>query len=634
MPGAGAIAAPKPGAESIEGSTSASASTMAARCGIERGPGGGRRRGARLPGSGMGTESARRSAPSTHRADSASGPGASNDEEAVPPILLVREMRGTRRVVTSCRVARMAGVRPEMTVAAARVLLSEEPWCVPHEPARDAAALEAIARWALRLAPRAARDGTDGIRLEVTGCDRLYRGEARLVNAIANSFAWLGLDVRVAVAETPGAAWALARYGDADRVVVPASETAAAIGALPVEALRLADDVADGLREVGLESIGDVLAMPRLELAERFGAAAERGAEPGGDLLRRIDEALGDRAERFDSVREHALPRAERRFDGPVRALEGIRRTVAELVDVLAAELARRESGVRRLHATFERSDLAPHHEVIVLGRPSRDAAHLRALLAPRVERLPMGWGVESVELVAAHCGRLVHAAPPLRGRSGAWCDGTSGDAAELDAHAGELIDLLAERLGDRCVGRLATEAAHLPERAFRLEPARDVARRTQRASRLSESGRLEAAIAVDRPSRLLAVPEPIAVEPGPGGLPARMLRRGIAHDLRQAVGPERIGLPWWEGGDGADPGGASAAARDYYRVRDAAGQWWWIFRAVEADRAGHVGDAGHGDRCDCAEHAEHAEHAERDTMRTEHVGSVATPWFLHGMWC
>ena len=52
---------------------------------------------------------------------------------------------------------------------------------------------------------------------------------------------------------------------------------------------------------------------------------------------------------------------------------------------------------------------------------------------------------------------------------------------------------------------------------------------------------------------------------------------RGQLHRVRRAEGPERIGEEWWKGAiEDVSPG----HVRDYYRVEDAEGGRFWLFRA------------------------------------------------------
>ncbi len=87
-------------------------------------------------------------------------------------------------------------------------------------------------------------------------------------------------EVRIGLADTRGAAWALARHGGG---IAAPGESLAALEALPVAGLRLDQDTGIALQRLGLRTIGALAGAPRAPLARRFG--------PG--LLKRLDQATG-----------------------------------------------------------------------------------------------------------------------------------------------------------------------------------------------------------------------------------------------------------------------------------------------------------------------------------------------------
>ena len=80
------------------------------------------------------------------------------------------------------------------------------------------------------------------------------------------------------------------------------------------------------------------------------------------------------------------------------------------------------------------------------------------------------------------------------------------------------------------------------------------------------------------RPLHLFDPPQPIEViAEVPDGPPHRFRWRRAFHEVRRFEGPERIASEWWKRRDGAvDKAGLT---RDYYRVEDARGRRFWIFR-------------------------------------------------------
>ncbi len=478
----------------------------------------------------------------------------------------------------------------------------------PHRPRRELEALGALARWALRFSPIVATDPPDGLLVDISGCQRLFGGEQRLLQMIAVAVGRLGFQTRVAAAPTFACAWAVARFGSDQRAVVPEGGQRAAMSALPVEALRVEQAVAEALREVGIEQIGHLLDLPRPSLASRFGSG----------LLSRLDQAMGKATETIDPVRPVTPAMAERLFAGPVKNQDAIELTVRELLGELSQVLAQRECGARRVDLCLDRLDAEPLSVTIALSRPSRDAGHLWSLLRPRVESVNLGWGVERVRLVAERLGRLDHEQAEV------WV-ATSGRRC-LDRDLGELIDTLSNRLGSQRVACVEPVEAHLPERAFRLRPAAEPG--------VPSPGE-NASVCPDRPSLLLERPEPITViAMTPEGPPLWFRWRGHEQRITASAGPERIATEWWRGngeerhgeerhggtkarrhegrresyaraygrfllgreyhpdaeGARSEPSCLRASVpsclltRDYFKVQDEHGRWLWIYRVLEGN--------------------------------------------------
>ncbi len=499
------------------------------------------------------------------------------------------------RVARCCERAAADGVHAGMTLTHARALIAEgaggaegaegaegagAPHVEPVDAARELRALKRLATWALRFSPIVAVDPPDGLLMDIAGCERLFHGERRLVNLVGNSVAGFGVRGRVATAETYGGAWAVARFGDAERTVVAAGSIRSALASLPIEGLRLEPAACDALHEVGIVTIDEILTLPRLELATRF--------EP--DVLLRIDQALGEAFETIEPVRRIGIPRVERSFDGPVRALEGIMQTVQDLVDGLVRELAQRESGATALELTLVRANSASVRETLALSRPSRSARHLWSLLRPRVERINLGFGIESITLAAPRVGRLRHA------QSQRWCSGdAAGSPGADDRSLGELLDVLAGRIGREATVRAELVESHVPERAFRVCAAVEAG--PLRRDRAGTRERGAACTASERPSILLDPSEPIdVIALVPDGPPSRLRWRNETLRVTASFGPERIEGEWWGESDEAterrsDEGetlasvATCASARDYFRIQDEKGRWLWIYRALESGR-------------------------------------------------
>ncbi len=470
-----------------------------------------------------------------------------------PPVLLYVETAGRQLVTRCCEQAAAAGVRAGLTVAHARALLpADDVVITPQQPERDQAALQTLARWALRFSPIVAADPPDGLRLDVAGCERLFGGERRLLGLIADAVERLGFRTRIAMTPTFACAWAVTRFGVADRTIVDAGVHRRVLADLPVAALRLEQDVVEALGEVGIEQIGHLLDLPRSSLPARF----------GHELLARLDEAMGRAPETIDPVRPVSPVMVERVFSGPVKQLEAIEITVRQPVAELSCVLEQRECGARRLELRVDRFDAGPLSESMVLSRPSRDAKHLWSLLRPRVESINLGWGVERLCLAAPNPGRLPH-----EDDSWGWAD-ESADHRKLDRSFGELLDTLGNRLGQERVSRAEPVASHLPERAERKRPPGSF------FAAKKEPGGLFS----DRPSLLLERPEPVEViAMTPDGPPSWFRWRGLDQCVTMCAGPERLAMEWWRG--------SSPATRDYFKIQDEHGRWLWVYRTLESGR-------------------------------------------------
>ncbi len=567
---------------------------------------------------------------------------------------MVQVVASRQILVQACGGGRAAGITAGMSVAQARTLV---PGAVvhlhEHRPDLDRRLLAAMARWLMRFTPRVAVDAPDGVLLDLTGCQRLH-GDERLVRSrVEAGLRGLGLRARAAIAGTIGAAWAMARHGggrsdgdDEAAMVVAEGGEAAALDPLPVEALRIDAAAIDELAQVGIETIGQLRRVPRAELAGRGGGWREQG------LLARLDQALGTRPERIEPISPPVRPRRERIFAGPVVQPEAIVLAMRELVEELVTELERLECGVLRLRVECRCPDVASQMFELRFGQATRRRRHLWSMLAPRLERVHLDHGVDSVHIEAMRIARIRArqidcdglatgaAIPTEAGTRAAW------DAPAISAAMGELIDTLVDRLGpDRVLGMRATDS-HVPEQAgepFPLDehawPAVAGSQPPWPSGSGSGSGsgsasaadppppssphrRLHAADPRDprdpglgspahrRPPLLLRVPEPLEVPaavaevdsvsdspasacmlPGCTPPPSRIRWRGGEHLLVAAIGPERLSAPWWEarrlagGGRGADPG-LGLLMREYYRVQDADGRWWWIFHRLDASTA------------------------------------------------
>ena len=474
------------------------------------------------------------------------------------PLVTVAQDGGRQVLAAVDAVARNLGLRPGLALAEARARIPGL-LVAPADPAAEAAGLARLAAWCLRYAPLAAPDPADGIWIDITGAAHLAGGEAALLADLRRRLGAAGFSSRVAVADTPGAAWALARYGTAGEAVLAPGGQAAALAPLPVAALRLSADAAALLGRLGVGRIGALMALPRAPLARRFGP----------EVLRRLDQALGRMAEPIAPVVPPAAPAARLEFAEPLLTAPALAAAIGTLAERVAARLEAAGAGARRLDLLCARVDGAVVALRVGTALPVRAPAHLARLLTERLETLDPGLGVEAMRLV-------VTLSEPLRAaQPGPALDLSTSLAAPLAAPlAGEgadpalalLVDRLANRLGAGRVWRAAAVESAVPERMVRrIAPLG--APGAGRPGRAWPSG-------LPRPARLLSPPQPIeALALLPDAPPAAFTWRRKRFRVRRADGPERIRGEWWR------REAEVAAVRDYWRVEDEAGRRFWLYR-------------------------------------------------------
>jgi len=411
---------------------------------------------------------------------------------------------------------------------------------VPADPAGDEAALARLAAWCLRYSPLTAPDPPDGVWIDATGVAHLHGGEAGMLDDLLKRLHRNQIAARAAMADTPGAASALARYGGKSVWILPPGEATSVLPNLPVAALRLPTETLAGLSRLGFERIGPLAAAARAPLARRFGA----------HLLERLDQLFGRRFEPIEPIQPPSVLARRLAFPEPLITPEALSAVIARLSAELCEKLEQRGEGARRLDLRFERVDGTAQTIGIGTARASRHATHLARLLDERLEQVDPGLGVEAMRLT-------VSLAEPLAPHQ------VDLAPAEDDPDLASLVDRLDNRLGAGRVYRLTPVESDVPERSMRAIPAL--------APPLGTTWPAD----LPRPTRLFRPPQPVEVMALlPDHPPAAFTWRRVRHRVRHADGPERIHGEW-EKRDSE-----LWALRDYFRVEDEEGRRFWLYRS------------------------------------------------------
>ena len=480
------------------------------------------------------------------------------------PFALVEKVRGAVRLAALDPQAHALGLSPGLALADARARVPELAVC-EADPDADLHWLERIADAGDRFTPMVALDPPDGLTLDITGCAHLFGGEAQLIGEVERHMQHWSGHLRHACANTAQGAQALARFQ-----TVPASTENMALRRLPIAALRLESETELALRRAGLKTIGDLASRPTAPIAARFGE----------DAVAMLEAVLGRTDPRITPRRPLPALFFERRFAEPITQTGSALTVIGELAQEAAKALEERGKGGRRFAARFFRSDGCIYDLAVESGLPMRDPDMLMQLFRERITALadPIdpGFGFDMIRLSVPRIEPLGATQLQLEG----------GEIREEAMTA--LVDRLSTRLGRGRIRRFLSRDTHIPEQGVLTLPAMDVP--TPVAWMMPEKGEPPM-----RPIHLFDPPQQIEVMAEvPDGPPHRFRWRRIQHDVIRFEGPERIAAQWWQHSGRQHPGvqhqGGQQSVqkgltRDYYRVEDARGRRFWVFRHGLYDR-------------------------------------------------
>lgn len=453
------------------------------------------------------------------------------------PFALAQKAGSRMQLCSVNKVAADEGIHPGMTVADARSLIPSLE-VLTNELPDISESLQSLAIWCQRFSPLAGIQPPDGLILDISGCSHLWGGETAYQQHIEKRLLQGGFTVSAAIADTIGAAWALARFAPQNSPLPP-GEQERALRPLSIRALRLDSVTADKLHKLGLYLIHDCLQIPRPALRRRFGQL----------LGERLDQALGLQAERFNPC----LPPAEYQMrlpcPEPIRTATAISIALQQLLDNLCVQLKREQKGLRHCILLCYRTDGKVQRLEIRTAKAACDPVHLFHLFSLQIERIEPDLGIELFTLEAI----ITEVLPPEQ--EILW----RLQSRESETQTAILLDKISNYLPQAKVRRFLPEERYWPEYA---------------ASSCSDLHTVPQTIwrsDIPRPIRLLKTPQEIQVMvPIPDYPPAQFQYKGQIFRVVKADGPERIEAEWWL---------REGAHRDYYYVEDDQGNRYWLYR-------------------------------------------------------
>ncbi len=466
-----------------------------------------------------------------------------------------------------------------------------------RNPMEEARFLTVLRRWAGKFSPWVAEALPDGLTLDLTGCAHLFGGEEALLAVLEQDCADMGLSVQMGIADTLGAAWALARYagleatsdrnGDAidqearatrsrahkrpvrgkhwtrggaapqtvslqrsQGRISPPGQAYGALSPLPVAALRLEDAMIEQLNRLGLRRVGDLLGQPRASLARRFG----RG------LVMRLDQAMGAAPEPVSPARAPESFAVRLSLPDPIGLLDDLMAGIDRMLPQFCAKLENRGLGARILRLEAHRTDQAAEVVILGLARPSRDPARMRPLLEMKLDRIDAGFGIDMLRLEAVQVEPLHPATPAGHAEATARARDRMQGGTTQDLE--DLMGRLGARMGLESLTWMHPVESHIPEKTAQVLAAAW----SEPAPNWPKS---------HRPRPLLLWQPELVMAPEVPRPPQEFRWRGRNWQLAHAMGPERLAPEWW-----LDDPNWRSGVRDYWEVVTHCGARLWLFFA------------------------------------------------------
>jgi len=449
---------------------------------------------------------------------------------------------------------------------------------------RESERLKAFALWCQQFSPRVAIEREPGERslpgstlvLEITGLAPHFGGEEGLTQKVAHQLCNRGVAAHLGVADSIGAAWALAHFGhtsthpcndlpDTSSITLhslaPQISLLDALHALPVVSLRLEMPTVELLASLGIHSVGQILALPRKQLSARFGK----------NILYRIDQASGTLDEVLRVIPPPEPIATDWSLEFPTADRSILKRIFRKLIDRLQMLLINRSQIPLGIVCRLTLQDRTEEQLAVSLYQACGDVPHLDELLELRLERMIFSSPVSEVALTVTDISQQEHHQPTWfnieQGESGGNYTTTSNlPVNPFTAPLHRCLERITSRLGTGGVVQPRWTQDPIPERAIRFHP------------RINATGKFKKKLSrkslLLRPLWLLRRPKRIRIlASDPQNLPHTFAYLGHHHTIEILEGPERIEASWH---GRARP---QHILRDYYRAETSALRRFWIFQ-------------------------------------------------------
>lgn len=464
------------------------------------------------------------------------------------------------RVQYASRLARKHRICEGQSVAEALALAGEVSLAIT-DPVAEAHALQQLADTCYQFSPKvslAFGPTEDSLLLDLTGCQRLYPSEYQLTQSVLQHFERQRWKVRLAIADTPSAAWAIARFRtttqEAPRCLHPkpiriisSRDFVDTLAWLPVTGLRLPIEIIHQLERLGLWRVGQIQALDRPSLVSRFGQI----------VLYRLDELYGNREEPLEIWQSPPLILVEEEFETGITNSQTLQTTLSKLTEQVTRILRRGQQGILRLEGRLRLEHAPAFYWQTTLLRPTLKAKYLEELIWLELDQRSLARPVVGIELAVTETAKL----------ESRQYDLFEAGSQRYEYAWQQLAERLIGRLGMMAVTYPCFQPSILPEEAYRFVPI----------SEKFDAGQPRLIAASHRPIQLFVYPSRLRVEQSNGKRPPKQFwHESTCYQVRNWWGPERIQTGWWQG---------TLHSRDYFRIETEEGYQLWIFRDRQEER-------------------------------------------------
>ena len=229
-----------------------------------------------------------------------------------------------------------------------------------------------------------------GCVLDIAGTERLFGPSESLAERLRAALAAAGFRASIAVSANYEAA-CMKAAATRGITVIPEGDEACALAKLPVAALNLAEEHQETFALWGIRTLGELAALPEIELVTRLGPQARTWHERARGVAKHIFQPR----EPIFSLQEFC------EFETPVEQMESLLFIGARMIDCLSARAAGRALSLSSLSLNMRLDGGGVHHGTIRPALPTTDRKFLLKLLQLEIGAHPPPAAVVSLALHA-----------------------------------------------------------------------------------------------------------------------------------------------------------------------------------------------------------------------------------------